>query len=206
MIRFIYRSISFCITKVILLVNNIHQKLIFKANRVAIGRDYKINGLLDINMSLTAKTIIGAHFRMNSGRKYNPIGRQQQCVFRIYDNAYLEIGNNVGISDTAIVCRKSIIIGDNVKIGGGTVIYDTDFHSLNYNDRQNDLTDRINAASEEINIGNNVFIGAHSCILKGVNIGDNAIIGACSVVTKDIPKNQIWAGNPAKLIRVLDEI
>ena len=41
--------------------------------------------------------------------------------------------------------------------------------------------------------------------LKGVAIGENSIIGAGSVVTRSIPKNQIWAGNPAKFIRVINE-
>lgn len=56
-----------------------------------------------------------------------------------------------------------------------------------------------------IKIGNNVFIGYRSIILKGVTIGDNSIIGAGSVVTKDVPKNTVWAGNPAKYLMSLDE-
>lgn len=45
------------------------------------------------------------------------------------------------------------------------------------------------------------FIGANTVICKGVRIGKNAIVGAGSVVTKDIPDNEIWAGNPAKFIK-----
>jgi len=56
-----------------------------------------------------------------------------------------------------------------------------------------------------VNIGNNVFIGAGSIILMGVNIGDNVIIGAGSVVTKDIPSNSLAVGNPAKVICALSE-
>ncbi len=51
------------------------------------------------------------------------------------------------------------------------------------------------------NIEDNVFIGANCIILKGVKIGDRSIIGAGSVVTKNVPSDQIWAGNPAKFIR-----
>jgi len=66
------------------------------------------------------------------------------------------------------------------------------------NDKQADYN---NTNQEAVIIENNVFIGAHSTILKGVRIGENSIIGACSVVTKSIPRNEIWGGNPAKFIR-----
>ena len=56
----------------------------------------------------------------------------------------------------------------------------------------------------QIIVGNNVFIGAQSMILKGVVIGENSIVGAGSVVTKSIPANQIWAGNPARFIRNIE--
>lgn len=55
-----------------------------------------------------------------------------------------------------------------------------------------------------VKIGNNVFVGAGSIVLPGVKIGDNVIIGAGSVVTKNIPSNEIWAGNPAKKIKDYD--
>lgn len=56
-----------------------------------------------------------------------------------------------------------------------------------------------------MSIGNNVFIGMHSTILKGVYIGNNVIIGANSLVNKDIPDNCVAAGNPCKVIMSLAE-
>jgi acetyltransferase-like isoleucine patch superfamily enzyme len=114
--------------------------------------------------------------------------------------AVLKIGENVGISQTALICHTSIKILNNVKIGGGACIYDTDFHPISPMLRRQSKDIQYKAKASVI-IEDNVFIGAHSLVLKGVTIGENSIIGAGSVVTKNVPPNQIWAGNPAKFIR-----
>lgn len=53
-------------------------------------------------------------------------------------------------------------------------------------------------------IGNNVFIGASSVILGNISIGDNVVIGACSFVNTDIPSNSLAVGNPARVIKQID--
>lgn len=55
-----------------------------------------------------------------------------------------------------------------------------------------------------MNICKNAWIGAGATILPGVTIGENAVVGAASVVTKDVPANAVVAGNPAKVLRMLD--
>lgn len=167
----------------------------------ALFQDFNTTGIPYVMVSRNGEFAIGANFSMNNCINGNPIGCVQPCMFVVGNEAKLTIGKNVGISSTAIVAHTSIIIGNNVKIGGGVCIYDTDFHSLNATMRIDPKLDIKNIASIPIAIGDNVFIGAHSTILKGVTIGENSIIGACSVVTKDIPRNEIWAGNPAKFIK-----
>lgn len=56
-----------------------------------------------------------------------------------------------------------------------------------------------------IKIGHNCWVGAGAIILPGVTIGDNVVVGAGAVVTKDVPSNVVVAGNPARVIRTLDE-
>lgn len=165
-------------------------------------KSFQTHGIPHISVSNNGKIIIGDSFRMNNSFAANIIGRQQPCIF-IVSGGSLFIGDNVGLSSTAIICYNSITIGNNVRIGGNTVIYDSDFHPLQVNERIAYPEIKSNVRTFPVTIGNNVFIGGHSTILKGVNIGDNSVIGACSVVTKSVPSNEIWAGNPASFIKRL---
>jgi acetyltransferase-like isoleucine patch superfamily enzyme len=172
-----------------------------KIYKIRIQGRIKTNGKPYININKDGYLEVGSNFVMNNGNYYNQIGRNDICHLIVGKNAHLIIGNDVGISSTTIVCEEKVVIGNRVKIGGNTVIYDTDFHSLDYLKRQTGTADRNNTNTSPVKIGDDVFIGAHSTILKGVNIGDRVIIGACSVITKNIPPDEIWAGNPAKFIR-----
>ena len=197
---FIYKSIN----KLLFILGNIWNKMctyiIFICNNVK-HRNFRTGGIPYIMVERNSKGIsIGENFAMNNGIKYNPIGIPQPCSLVVYIGGSIKIGNNVGISQTALVAHNDITIGDNVKIGGGCCIYTSDFHSLDPKIRRT-KEDCKNRKTAPVHIGNDVFIGAHSIILKGVSIGDNSIIGAGSVVTKSIPENQIWAGNPAIFIR-----
>jgi acetyltransferase-like isoleucine patch superfamily enzyme len=173
--------------------------LIFHLNGAIVKRGLRVLGFLKIEVTRRGKLKIGENLSLNSGNHYNLIGRQQKCIFWV--EGELEIGNNVGMSATAIICNYKISIGNNVTIGGNTVIYDTDFHNLDPLIRSNPKLDKQSATKATVIIGNNVFIGAHSTILKGVTIGENSVVGACSLVSNNIPSNQIWAGNPAKFLK-----
>lgn len=146
---------------------------------------------------------IGKNFTMNNGIKGNPIGSYERCTIFADKGASLLIGNDVGISQCALISHCLIKIGNRVKIGGGTGIFTTDFHSTDYRLRasREDTNHRI---CRKVIIDDDVFIGAHCIILKGVTIGARSIIGAGSVVTHSIPPDEIWAGNPARFIKKLD--
>ena len=146
---------------------------------------------------------IGQNVRLNSGTRANPIGGQVHLSFFITKNAILRIGNDTGISNTSIFVSNSVSIGSRVFIGGGCKIWDTDFHSLDFNIRNEDKSFRTGTNSPVV-IHDDVFLGGFVTILKGVEIGKGSIIGAGSVVTKSIPENEIWAGNPAKFIKKND--
>lgn len=169
-------------------------------NEVKYG-SIKSYGMPYICVSPKGKCTIGEHFTMANGRRFNPIGFVQPCTIYVNAGASLVIGDNVGISQSSIICHHSICIGNNVKLGGGVKIYDTDFHSLDPEIRKDRVLDIKSKKCLPVVLEDNCFVGAGSIILKGVTLGENSIVGAGSVVTKSIPANEIWAGNPAVFVR-----
>jgi acetyltransferase-like isoleucine patch superfamily enzyme len=142
---------------------------------------------------------IGNKCSFRSDKDSNMIGVNRHCMLSTHSkSAVISIGNNCGFSGTVIGAKEKIIIGDDVMCGANTLITDFDWHGIAPDKRKNYSGD-----SKPINIGNNVFIGYSSIVLKGVTIGDNSVIGANSVVTRDIPANVIAGGNPCKVIKNL---
>ena len=165
--------------------------------RVKLGARIEIFGLLCLrNKGLLS---IGSNVRINSSKFPNPIGGGYKTNLQVLHGASLFIGSFTKITNVSITCAKEIYIGENVFIGDGVGIFDTDFHPLAVEARIKNLNHL--AKCKPIIISDNVFIGTRAVILKGVSIGAGSVVGASSVVSCNIPENQIWAGNPAKFIR-----
>ena len=126
------------------------------------------------------------------------------CRISVAKDGFLKIGNNVGMNGVNLFCSKSIAIGNNTIIGGGTKIFDTNFHSLDYMVRRDKK--RFNEGrSAAITIEDDVFIGTNCIIEKGVRIGARSIIAAGSVVVKDVPPDCVAGGNPCKVIKIISK-
>ncbi|MCH4826713.1 maltose acetyltransferase domain-containing protein [Planococcus halocryophilus] len=95
------------------------------------------------------------------------------------------------------VCE--IRIGDNCMIAPGVHIY-TATHPLNATARNSGKE-----FGKPVTIGDNVWIGGRAIINPGITIGDNAIIAAGAVVTQDVPANMLVGGNPARIIKQIEE-
>ncbi|MDB5005921.1 MAG: acyltransferase [Mucilaginibacter sp.] len=201
----IYRALRNVYFAAFIPISSWKAHLLFSLNGVHIGEGFSSKGSPLLDVSRKGKFNIGCNFNLNSGKHYNLIGGQYKCSFVVGPQAELTIGDNVGMSNTAIVCHKKIIIANNVKIGGNVKVYDTDFHSLAVAER-NHIPEIYNVKCAEVLISEGAFIGAHAIILKGTVIGKNCIIGAGSLISGHIPDNEIWAGNPAKFIKSVNEV
>jgi maltose O-acetyltransferase len=111
----------------------------------------------------------------------------------------ITLGRNIFMNfNCTILDVTSVQIGDNVLLGPGVQIY-TATHPLSAAVRRSGLE-----AGKPVVIGADVWIGGGAIICPGVRIGPRAVIGAGSVVTRDVPSDVFAAGNPCRVIRVLD--
>lgn len=173
--------------------------LMLKRKRVQYGRRLVIHGHIFIHGGKHC-VVIGDNCKIISSENSNPTSGIGHTHLVAAPGAKLIIGNNVGISQANITAYNSVTIEDNVLIGSGVKIWDTDFHEIDYDDRMNK---KGNVKSAPVVIKEGAFIGACSIILKGVTIGKHSVIGAGSIVTRSIPDGEIWAGNPARKINIV---
>jgi len=194
----IYNSMKYRISSS---VDKLMNKYILIKNNVHFSEDLLIRG--KIFLISEGHLELGCNVVINSSYCANPIGGNTFTSMITNKNGCIKIGNNSGISNTAIVSHKSVSIGENVYIGGDCKIYDTDFHSIYLNER---LSSGDTGSSKAVTIGNGAFIGTGVIILKGSVIGENSVIGAGSLVPGTIiPANEIWAGNPVRFIKSIEQ-
>lgn len=180
-------------------------KIPMKMMGIKYGKNLKLKGLPIIfnkNWGGT-KLTFGDNVTIKSSFLSNLIGLYQRTIILTRTpQAEIKIGNNVGISGATIYARNKIEIGDNTLIGGNCKIIDNDFHPVDISSRNSDIKEKI--GTKPIKIGKNCFIGCNSIILKGTTLGDGCVVGAGAVVCGNFEENSIIAGNPAKVIKKIN--
>lgn len=184
-------------------VSTLWNTALFHINGVKTAKGFRSCGKILIrNLSGISAIEIGENVYINSDWKANPVGGFEHTSFFCMEGGKISIGNKVGISNSVLCAKSSIVIEDEVCIGAGCKIYDTDFHSVNSKERLNGNT---NVKTRPVRICEKAFLGSGVTILKGVTVGKAAVIAAESVVTCDIPAGEIWGGNPVRRLKVLVE-
>ena len=178
-------------------------KIVMKLNKVSYGNNLNLYGVPVILKKKGSSLTIGDNCTIKSSFLSNLVGLSQRTIIVTRtEEASISIGNNVGISGATIYARKGITIGDNTLIGGNVKILDNDFHPIEVEARNEDDKEKI--GTKEIVIGKNCFIGCNSLVLKGSKIGDGSVVGAGSVVAGEFPSGCVIAGNPARVIKRID--
>jgi acetyltransferase-like isoleucine patch superfamily enzyme len=167
--------------------------LVLRYNSVVYGRKLRGGKVIIKNKG---KIILGDNVCLNS-HPGGDIYKTGLCTY--LDSAEIRIGNNCILNGTMIHATNKVVIGDNCMFASA-IILDNNSHNLSI-DPTIRRTGKI--ADSPVTIGNNVWVGMHSIILKGVHIGDNAVVAAGSIVTHDVPSNVLVGGNPARPIKKL---
>ena len=203
-----YEIIIILFEKIIQLIRGIIRKPFFKKSSgfMFIGKNVKIKYkhkiqvgkslFLDDNVFINALSKGGIKIGNNFSLKRNSIIECTGVIRSLGES--LIIGDNVGISQNCFIqVRGKVVLGNNIIFGPDVKIF-----SENHN--FSDTNTSINLQGETrkgVVIKDGVWIGTGATILDGVTIGENSIIAAGSLVSKDVEKNTIVGGIPAKLIK-----
>ncbi|MFN3454141.1 MAG: acyltransferase [Pseudobdellovibrio sp.] len=171
------------------------------------------------------------NFLANSEQSKIIIGQNtiiyENARLEVYDSGLIQIGESSILGDVRIVCRENITLGDRLLTSWNVLIQDFDPHPIEQSKRATqvlkmcqDFTPKFKKYIQSSNetlptldwtpsrkaifIGNDVWLGANTIILKGSRIGEGSIVAAGAVVTGgDFPPRSLIAGNPAKFIKEL---
>lgn len=166
---------------------------------VKINRNALIYYKCSINFTPSSIIKIGRSTQIGRSRKNYHAGMPFNTTLLVdVPGAFINIGERCRIFGAYIHAQKGISIGNNCLIAAGVNILDCNGHELYSLDRTVGRD-----SPENIIIGNNVWIGVNSIILKGTEIGENSCVAAGSVVKGVFPKNSLIQGNPAKVVKEL---
>lgn len=167
---------------------------------VKIGHGGWVHGRPKLRLKKGSTVEIGNDVSLCSMARFNPLSPNRRISFVTNTpTARIIIQDGAGISNSVLSCHEGIRIGKNTLIGAECLIIDSDFHGF-------PLGENRPVKSAPVVIGDHVFVGTRTIILKGVTIGDRAVIGAGSVVSSDIPENCLATGNPARVIRTFPPV
>jgi acetyltransferase-like isoleucine patch superfamily enzyme len=138
----------------------------------------------------------------------------QSTMFDVGVRGQVTVGGCTLVNGARIICDAEVEIGDYTLISWNVVLMDAYRVLPNPAARRRELECvpwrrprclEVEGPARPVRIGRNVWIGFEACVLPGVSVGEGAVVGARAVVAADVPPYAVVAGNPARVIRYLEE-
>lgn len=178
----------------------IYNLFYLKKHKVTIGKNPIMLDQIIMKITNESKVKIGDNFRFLSGLRFIDISPAILGSITVKPNAVLSIGDNVGISSSSLLSFNNITIGNNVLIGAGSLIMDTNGHSMDPFERKLESMTGVGRSGIPVVIEDDVWIGSNCSILGGAHVCRGAVIAINSVIKSKIPPYAIAIGNPAKVV------
>lgn len=193
-------NLRICISRILSILHTLFFKKIRNA-RIIIGDNSIIYFRSGIAVSHRAKGVfIGNNCMIGRSKQVYHAGMPFYTTLLCDgDNSIIKIGNGCRINGAYIHAHSNITLGDNCLIASGVNILDSNGHDL-YSAERNIRRDK----PKPIFIGDHVWIGLNSTILKGTSIGNYSVVATGSVVKGEFPSCALIAGNPARVVKILD--
>lgn len=154
--------------------------------RLTLGRDVEIRGRIRLRRGV--RVVIGDRTRLNK-------------LVRFAGPGEVRVGADCLLNATWIGTWTSVTVGDGCLLSDCELV-DNDFHNLAPEQRHLPPRPRTRAP---IVVEDNVWIGAHALVLKGVRIGRDSVVGAATVVRSDVPPRVVVVGNPQQTVKKFDD-
>lgn len=152
------------------------------------------------NAKYTKGLDIGKHVKITRGTKVE-FKEKSRIAYNtlLWGGGLIKIGKNTSIGSNSRIFASTeggVTIGDNVNVASHLYIIDCD-----HGTKAGIPLHGQPMIVKPVKIENDIWFGYHVTVLKGVTIHSGSVLGACSVVTKDVPRNAIMAGSPARIIK-----
>lgn len=154
--------------------------------RLQLGDDVEIRGRVRLRRGV--RVTIGDRTRLNK-------------LVRFAGPGEVQIGADCLLNATWIGSWTTVEVGDRCLLSDCELM-DNDFHNLPPQLRHEPATPLTRAP---ISVGENVWIGAHALVMKGVRIGRDSVVGAGTIVRTDVPDGVVVVGNPQQIVKTFDE-
>jgi acetyltransferase-like isoleucine patch superfamily enzyme len=185
-----------------------------RARGARVGRNLIVNGMIDIVLrdgAQLSNLVIGDHVTLG-GRVFIRMRKNGRIILangvRTGTHVWLVTANDAEfrVGENSILSSYSIFNGGHgISIGADCIF--AAFVYINSSEhffKRGELIQKQGFFGAPVEIGDDVWLGGHLSINKGVKIGTGAVVGAGSVVTKDIPEYKVAVGNPAKVVKDRD--
>ncbi|MBU2863958.1 acyltransferase [Reinekea forsetii] len=172
---------------------------------VRIGSGFRAKGIPLLNAWDGGEIIIGNNVQLNSrNRGYHVNMYSPVKLFAELSNTQILIGDRTRIHGSCIHAIKRIEIGKNCLIAANCQIMDSSGHDLCLENPDARIYSK--GKGKAVFIRDNVWLGTGCIVMPGVTIGAGTVVSANSVVIKDLPPGVVAAGNPARVIKVIESV